>query len=229
MLPHSVEFHGFALALRLPSSIPTPAERASRRMRMQPLASRGPTPRGPTAMRPAALARALLPPSSSMPGASLLQLSSSSSGLAMSRAAHGSPAHATAAMGAAGPAAVWLTLERAVGGSTGSDKALAATGVFAAEVFPDLPIASTWGSLFKAANRQADGKGVWTPVAILSGARSTLTQPDPPALMLVLSLLFKRSSQELPSAAEVATEGVMKVSTVAVNVSLQNSSLPHRV
>jgi hypothetical protein len=43
-----------------------------------------------------------------------------------------------------------LTLERAMGDKLGSDAALRSTHAFAAEVFPDLPIATTWGTLWKA-------------------------------------------------------------------------------
>lgn len=43
-----------------------------------------------------------------------------------------------------------LTLERSVGSSSAADEQLLSTGVFAAEVFPDLPIATTWAGLYKA-------------------------------------------------------------------------------
>lgn len=43
-----------------------------------------------------------------------------------------------------------LTLERSVGHSSGNDAQLCASGLFQAEVFPDLPIATTWGNLAKA-------------------------------------------------------------------------------
>lgn len=43
-----------------------------------------------------------------------------------------------------------LTLERAIGERSGSDTELVGTGLFAAEVFPDLPIATTWDGLYKA-------------------------------------------------------------------------------
>lgn len=46
-----------------------------------------------------------------------------------------------------------LTLERSVGGSLGSDSELRSTGAFGAEVFPDLPIATTWGNLWKVLRR----------------------------------------------------------------------------
>ncbi|KAG1671159.1 hypothetical protein FOA52_005413 [Chlamydomonas sp. UWO 241] len=43
-----------------------------------------------------------------------------------------------------------LTLERAILGSAGNDTELASCGLFAGEVFPDLPIATTWEGLRKA-------------------------------------------------------------------------------
>src|SRR4051812_47898904 len=43
-----------------------------------------------------------------------------------------------------------LSLERSVGNSHGSDTALRSTQAFHAEVFPDLPIATTWANLWKA-------------------------------------------------------------------------------
>ncbi|KAI8462952.1 MAG: hypothetical protein J3K34DRAFT_527376 [Monoraphidium minutum] len=43
-----------------------------------------------------------------------------------------------------------LTLERAVGGRAGADAALAASGLFGAEVFPDLPISTSWDGLVRA-------------------------------------------------------------------------------
>lgn len=46
-----------------------------------------------------------------------------------------------------------LTLERALGPGFGSDAALQATGAFSAEVFPDLPIATTWGNLMKVVSK----------------------------------------------------------------------------
>ena len=46
-----------------------------------------------------------------------------------------------------------LTLERAVGGRAGADAALAASGLFGAEVFPDLPVATSWDGLVKAMAR----------------------------------------------------------------------------
>lgn len=42
-----------------------------------------------------------------------------------------------------------LTLERALGPAFGTDSALQATSAFSAEVFPDLPIATTWDNLLK--------------------------------------------------------------------------------
>ncbi len=42
-----------------------------------------------------------------------------------------------------------LTLERSIGESAGKDAALRATGAFSAEIFPDLPIATTWENLWK--------------------------------------------------------------------------------
>jgi hypothetical protein len=56
--------------------------------------------------------------------------------------------HATSA--APEPAQKLLTLERSVGGAQRMDAALLQTGVFGAEVFPDLPIATTWLGLGKA-------------------------------------------------------------------------------
>lgn len=43
-----------------------------------------------------------------------------------------------------------LTLERAVGDRAGADATLAASGLFGAEVFPDLPLATSWEGLYKA-------------------------------------------------------------------------------
>lgn len=42
-----------------------------------------------------------------------------------------------------------LTLERSIGESFGSDTQLRSSGAFAAEVFPDLPIATTWKNFMK--------------------------------------------------------------------------------
>eukprot|EP00195_Chlamydomonas_chlamydogama_P007614 CAMPEP_0202908720 /NCGR_PEP_ID=MMETSP1392-20130828/47029_1 /ASSEMBLY_ACC=CAM_ASM_000868 /TAXON_ID=225041 /ORGANISM="Chlamydomonas chlamydogama, Strain SAG 11-48b" /LENGTH=379 /DNA_ID=CAMNT_0049598191 /DNA_START=46 /DNA_END=1185 /DNA_ORIENTATION=- len=47
----------------------------------------------------------------------------------------------------------YITLERAVGDSLGSDGQLMSTGAFGAQVFPDLPIATTWDNLWKAMTR----------------------------------------------------------------------------
>jgi hypothetical protein len=64
--------------------------------------------------------------------------------------------HTTRAAAAAGPAPspldgpFALTLERAVGERAGVDAELAASGLFGAEVFPDLPIATTWDGLYRA-------------------------------------------------------------------------------
>ncbi|KAL6758245.1 hypothetical protein V8C86DRAFT_2601575 [Haematococcus lacustris] len=54
------------------------------------------------------------------------------------------------------PSRFLLTLERSVA-SPSSDLALRHTGAFAAEIFPDLPIATTWGNLWKLA--------AWKPAA----------------------------------------------------------------
>jgi hypothetical protein len=60
--------------------------------------------------------------------------------------------HAAAGGAAPSPLSVpfVLTLERAVGGRAGADAELAASGLFGAEVFPDLPIATTWDGLYRA-------------------------------------------------------------------------------
>ena len=44
-----------------------------------------------------------------------------------------------------------LTLERSVGNAVGSDQELLATRAFQAEVFPDLPIATSWRGLLRKA------------------------------------------------------------------------------
>ncbi len=52
-------------------------------------------------------------------------------------------------------AAGWkLTLERSVGKPDGTDSELLQTGAFFAEVFPDLPIATTWGGLARVVTRR---------------------------------------------------------------------------
>jgi hypothetical protein len=43
-----------------------------------------------------------------------------------------------------------LTLERAIGERSGADAELLRSGLFAAEVFPDLPVATTWDGLYRA-------------------------------------------------------------------------------
>ena len=72
--------------------------------------------------------------------------------LAARRASHAA-ASTSAASAPAPPAAgrgLLVTLERSVSGDGAADEALLATGAFAAEVFPDLPIATTWAGLYKA-------------------------------------------------------------------------------
>lgn len=54
------------------------------------------------------------------------------------------------AQAAAGAGRPFLTLERAARPSP-EQAALISSGAFRAEVVPDLPIATTWGNLFKAA------------------------------------------------------------------------------
>lgn len=65
--------------------------------------------------------------------------------------AAGAPS-AAAAAAAAGPLRepFLLTLERAVGERAGADAALAGSGLFGAEVFPDLPLAMSWDGLGRA-------------------------------------------------------------------------------
>jgi len=57
-----------------------------------------------------------------------------------------------------------LTLERTVGATSGADTDLVTTGAFGAQVFPDLPAATTWANLWKsmgssAATSQDEDKG----------------------------------------------------------------------
>lgn len=78
--------------------------------------------------------------------------STSCSSSSAAAAPHGSTvtspgSYCSAALVPPGPT---LTLERAIGGTFGSDEQLRQSGAFAAEVFPDLPIATTWGNLMKA-------------------------------------------------------------------------------
>jgi len=61
-----------------------------------------------------------------------------------------------------------------VGGRAGVDAELLGTGLFGAEVFPDLPIATTWDGLYRAMLKwvpltfaQVDTGGVWLVPAIL--------------------------------------------------------------
>lgn len=57
----------------------------------------------------------------------------------------------TGSAAAAASAGRWfLSLERGVGKANGAEAELQATGAFGAEVFPDLPIATTWQNFFKA-------------------------------------------------------------------------------
>lgn len=82
------------------------------------------------------------------------------------RAAHSSSSSSSAA--AAAPrspldAPFVLTLERAVGERAGSDCEIAATGLFGAEVFPDLPISTSWEGLYKAMLKWVSGWGVEGP------------------------------------------------------------------
>jgi len=83
-----------------------------------------------------------------------------------------------------------LTLERSVGPSAGSDGELARCGAFGYEVFPDLPIASTWSGLRKAVLQAARH-----PFGASTGTRG----------------------QDYDNEHETALAGV-KVSTVAVNL-----------
>jgi hypothetical protein len=46
-----------------------------------------------------------------------------------------------------------MSLERSLGAAAGADAALLSTGAFVAEVYPDLPVATTWKGLFKAMSR----------------------------------------------------------------------------
>lgn len=46
-----------------------------------------------------------------------------------------------------------LTLERSIGSSFGSEVELRRTGAFQAEVFPDLPAATTWGGMWRKVSR----------------------------------------------------------------------------
>jgi hypothetical protein len=60
-------------------------------------------------------------------------------------------ARESAAVGPSRPLSCWtLTLERSIGKSYGAEAELQGTSAFAAEVFPDLPIATTWQNLGKA-------------------------------------------------------------------------------
>ncbi len=54
------------------------------------------------------------------------------------------------AASAASAGSWFLSLERGVGKAYGAEAELQATGAFGAEVFPDLPIATTWQNFFKA-------------------------------------------------------------------------------
>jgi hypothetical protein len=71
------------------------------------------------------------------------------------------------ALFARGPA---LTLERATAGRAGEDAALWATGRFAAQVHPDLPVASTWLELLRKAQRGG-----------AAAAEAAAAPPPPPA------------------------------------------------
>ncbi len=90
-----------------------------------------------------------------------------------------------------GAAAPMLTLERAVGhAALGSDSELRSTGTFAAEVFPDLPLATTWANLVKVLTTWPPSSSAGSSEAATAGEEDCTVSP-----------------------------GSMKVTTVAVNVS----------
>ncbi|GLI68028.1 hypothetical protein VaNZ11_012351 [Volvox africanus] len=74
-----------------------------------------------------------------------------------------------------------LTLERGVGKAYGAEAELQATGAFRAEVFPDLPIATTWQNLAKAlssglrASPTADRELPFTQYTTQRGALKVIT------------------------------------------------------
>ncbi|GIL52702.1 hypothetical protein Vafri_8514 [Volvox africanus] len=74
-----------------------------------------------------------------------------------------------------------LTLERGVGKAYGAETELQATGAFRAEVFPDLPVATTWQNLAKAlssglrASTTADREPPFTQYTTRRGALKVIT------------------------------------------------------
>ena len=65
---------------------------------------------------------------------------------AVSSSSSSAPAERCAALWQDSPAPL-LMLERSIGAASGADANLWHSGRFAAEVWPDLPVAATWGSL----------------------------------------------------------------------------------
>eukprot|EP00198_Chlamydomonas_reinhardtii_P006615 XP_001695951.1 predicted protein [Chlamydomonas reinhardtii] len=89
-----------------------------------------------------------------------------------------------------------LTLERGIGKSYGKEAELQATAAFRAEVFPDLPIATTWQNWVKAIRRQVGLRSDW-------GASLTTPPAEDPS----------------PPFTHYATRpGAQKVITVAANL-----------
>ncbi|KAF5841111.1 hypothetical protein DUNSADRAFT_14286 [Dunaliella salina] len=94
-----------------------------------------------------------------------------------------------------------LTLERSVGRSFGADDSLRSTRAFGAEVFPDLPSATTWGSMWRKLKESAlspiaapaQQNGVSTSSPAVQGEADV--QPEALKVMTVAANL--RSMQEI--------------------------------
>ncbi|PNH05087.1 hypothetical protein TSOC_008695 [Tetrabaena socialis] len=119
-------------------------------------------------------------------------------------AAAASAATASASPASHAAAAAWtLTLERGIGKSYGEESELQSTGAFAAEVFPDLPIATTWQNLAKALRG-----GLTAPAADDRAPPFSHYATRPGALKVITAAANLRSARDIEQrVVEAAGEG----------------------
>ncbi|EFJ49424.1 hypothetical protein VOLCADRAFT_117216, partial [Volvox carteri f. nagariensis] len=90
-----------------------------------------------------------------------------------------------------------LSLERGIGKAYGAEAELQATGAFCAEVFPDLPIATTWQNLAKALRGGLNATDSANSTADHSAPAVTHYTTRPGALKVVTAAANLRSEYDI--------------------------------